>query len=65
MTIKELKSIRSAIRHAKQLIQELACEDYPFTEFEDKDLSDMFYELNDMCVAFTAKIEAAEAAAND
>lgn len=62
MTIKELKCLHSAIWHVKELIEELDCEDYPFTEFQDPDLCKMFYELNDMSIAITKKIDEAEAA---
>lgn len=64
MDIKSLTVIRTAIRNAKDIIEELACEDYPNTPFEDpfedKDLSDMFYQLNSMGMALTEKIKSME-----
>lgn len=60
MDIKSLTVIRTAIRSAKYIIEELACEDYPYTPFEDKDLSDMFYQLNSMVMALTEKIKSME-----
>lgn len=49
MTKKELNVIWTALNHAKEVIQNLACENYPCTPFEDPELRDMFYQLNDMC----------------
>lgn len=60
MDIKSLTVIRTAIRSAQDIIEEIACEDYPHTPFEDKDLSDMFYQLNSMAMALTEKIESME-----
>ena len=53
MDIKSLTVIRTAIRSAQDIIEEIACEDYPHTPFEDKDLSDIFYQLNRMVMALT------------
>ena len=60
MDIKSLTVIRTAIRSASDIIEELACEDYPNTPFEDKDLRDMFYQLNIMAAALTEKMESME-----
>lgn len=60
MTKKELTVIQHCIRNAKESIEELACENYPFTDFYDKELADMFLELNNMCITITRKIEALE-----
>lgn len=60
MTTKEMKTILFAIRNAKTAIEELACENYPDTEFEDEDFREMFYKLNDMCITINEKIDAAE-----
>ena len=62
MTVKEMNCIISAIRNAKEAIAQLACENYPFTGFED-DFGEMHYKLNEMCIAISKKIDAAEAAA--
>ena len=65
MTIKEMKTILFAIRNAKASIEELACENYPDTEFEDEDFRNMFYSLNDMCITINEKIYAAEKGATE
>ena len=58
MTAKELRVVYSAIWHAKETIEELCCADYPYTEFEDKELRDMFYTLNRMCITLNGKMAA-------
>ena len=63
MTVKEMNCMREAIRCAQNVIEQLACENYPYTEFEDEDFHSMFYQLNGMCIAIGKKIEAAKAAA--
>lgn len=60
MTKKELTVIQNCIRNAKSSIEELACENYPFTEFCDRELGEMFYTLNDMGRTLSRKIEALE-----
>ena len=60
MDIKSLTVIRTVIWNARDIIEELACEDYPNTPFEDKDLCDMFYQLNDMAIALTEKMKSME-----
>lgn len=61
MTPKELTIIQNCIRNAKASIEVLACDNYPFSEFKDPDLRDMFYSLNDMSQAITRKLEEMEA----
>ena len=58
MTKKELTVILKALSHAQDAIEDLACENHPWTPFEDPELSDMFYRLNDMCIAVNKKLEA-------
>ena len=58
MTKKELNVIWKALSHAQEVIEDLACENYPWTPFEDPELSDMFYRLNDMCITVNRKMEA-------
>lgn len=65
MTIKEMKTILFAIRNAKAAIEELACEHYPDTAFEDEEFRTMFYSLNDMCITINEKIEDAEKGATE
>ena len=60
MTVKELRCVHSSIWHTKELIEQLACEDYPYTAFEDETLRDMFYQLNDMCIEINKRIDAKE-----
>lgn len=57
MTKKELKVIRSCISAAQDAIEHLATENYPYTDFCDEDLSDIFYQLNSMCILLTDKME--------
>ena len=59
MTKKELNVIWKALNHAQEVIEDLACETYPWTPFEHPELSDMFYRLNDMCITVNKKLEAA------
>lgn len=65
MTTKEMKTILFAIRNAKTAIEELACEHYPDTEFQDEDFRKMFYTLNDMCITINEKIDDAEKGATE
>ena len=58
MTKKELTVILKALSHAQDVIEELACENFPRTEFKDADFRGMFYRLNDMCISVNKKLEA-------
>ena len=58
MTKKELNVILKALNHAQEIIEDLACENYPWTPFEDPELRDMFYRINDMCITVNRKMEA-------
>ncbi len=58
MDKKSLEIIRDAIWHVKNTISTLACEHYPVTPFSDDDLGKMFYDLNDMYIAISKKIDA-------
>ena len=49
---------KKALNHAQEVIEDLACENYPRTPFEDPELRDMFYRLNDMCITVNRKMEA-------
>ena len=59
MTEKELQVIWSALTHAQETIEYLACENHPWTAFEDQEMSNLFYQLNDMCITVNKKLEAA------
>ena len=58
MTKNELDVIWKTLTHAKEVIQDLACENYPWTPFEEPELHDMFYRLNEMCITVNRKMEA-------
>ena len=58
MTKKELNVILKSLSHAQDVIEDLACENYPWSTFKDNELRDMFYRLNDMCLTIDKKLEA-------
>lgn len=65
MTINEMRCIQEAIRNARVAIDCLAeREDVSYPRFKDEDFRKMFYQLNDMSLAISDKIKAAEAAAS-
>lgn len=57
MNKKELTAILYALQNAQDTIETLACENYPYTAFQDEDLRRMFYRLNDMCLTIDKKLE--------
>lgn len=57
MTIKELKQIRNSLYNARDTVEILATENYPFTDFEDEEIRDIFYNLNEMAITITNKID--------
>ena len=57
MNEKALRVIHDAIRHARDSIGDLACENYPFTNFSDARLEKLFYGLNDMDIEVTKIID--------
>lgn len=59
MTKKELSVILNSIRNAQNNIEALGFENYPYGMAEDEDIRKMYYELNDMCILLTAKINGA------
>lgn len=59
MTKKELNVILNSVRHAQNNIEVLGFENYPYGMAEDEDIRKMYYELNDMCILLTAKINRA------
>lgn len=59
MTKKELSVILNSVRHAQNNIEVLGFENYPYGMAEDEDIRKMYYELNDMCILLSAKIEGA------
>ena len=57
MNKNKLKAILNCISTAEDSISLLACDNFPYGAFEDKELKDMFYQLNDMCLLLRKKIE--------
>lgn len=60
MTIKELKQIRNAVWHARETVELLATENFPFTDIEDAEIRDIFYNLNEMSITISNKIDILE-----
>lgn len=60
MTIKELKQIRNSLYNARDTVEILGTENYPFTNFEDKEIRDIFYNLNEMAITISNKIHVLE-----
>ena len=58
MSKNELMAIKAALNCASDIIQHLCTEDYPETDFGDKEIKEMFYELNSMVLKIYAKIKA-------
>ena len=56
MSIKHLEVIQSAIRNARNSIEILSCENYPYTDFFDEELEKMFVDLSKMSILLTKKI---------
>lgn len=59
MDEKSLNVIQESIRHTMSLMRLLACENYPYTEFKDRDIGRMYYELNVMSICISNKLDAA------
>ena len=57
MNEKVLDVILSALRHARDTVEALACENYPYTAFYDERLKEIFYDLNDMNIKVTKIID--------
>ena len=57
MTKKELRLIRGSITNAMNAIELLACDNYPYTGFNDDDFRKMYYQLNGMCLKICEKME--------
>jgi hypothetical protein len=55
MTAKQLQVIHEVLWAAKETIQLLACDDYPYGEFKDEELCKMYFTLNEMCIKVTNK----------
>lgn len=60
MYIRKLKTILAALRHARETIELLATEKFPYTDFEDDEIRAMFYELNNMAIVMSNKIDVLE-----
>ena len=57
MEIRKLKTILAALRNARDTIEMLATENFPYTDFEDEEIGKMFYELNKMAITMSNKID--------
>ena len=51
-------AIKAALNCASDIIQHLCTEDYPATDFVDKEIKEMFYELNSMVLKIYDKLKA-------
>lgn len=63
MNKKELTVILNSVRHARNNIDVLGFENYPYGMTKDKDIQKMYYELNDMCILLSTKIKGASSKA--
>lgn len=57
MNEKALVVILDALRHARDTVEALACENYPYTDFYDDRFEEIFYDLNDMNIKVTKIID--------
>ena len=56
MDIKKLETILTVLRSVRETVELLAAENFPFTDFEDPELGEIFYRLNDMAITIANKI---------
>ena len=56
MEIRKLEAILTVLRSARETVELLAAENFPFTDFEDPELGEIFYKLNDMSITIANKI---------
>ena len=56
MSIKHLEVIQNAIRNARNALEILTCENYPYTDFPDEEFEKMFADLSKMSLLITKKI---------
>lgn len=56
MEIRKLEAIFTVLRSARETVELLAAENFPFTDFEDPELGEIFYKLNDMSITIANKI---------
>ena len=59
MKKRELESIQYAVRCAQNIIESLGFENYPYGMTEDKDIRELYYDLNDICILLSKKIKKA------
>ena len=57
MNEKALVVILDALRHARDTVEVLACENYPYTDFYDDRFKEIFYDLNDMNIKVSKIID--------
>ena len=60
MTKRELEAIQHGVRCAQNIIEALGYENYPYGITEDRDIQEMYYELNDMLIMLSKKIQKAK-----
>ena len=58
MSKNEIEAIRAALICAADTIQHLGTKNYPYTDFEDREIEEMFYSLNTMILKLHEKIKA-------
>lgn len=56
MEIKKLEAILTVLRSARDTVEILAAENFPFTDFEDPELGEIFYKLDGMAITIANKI---------
>lgn len=56
MSKNEIEAIRAALICAADTIQHLGTKNYPYTDFEDREIEEMFYSLNAMILKLHDKI---------
>lgn len=56
MTKKELRAILNCLRAAKDTVETFGTKNYPYTDFEDREIREMYYRLNDMCITISDRL---------
>lgn len=56
MEIRKLEAILTVLRSARETVELLAAENFPFTDFEDPVFGEIFYNLNDMSITIANEI---------
>ena len=56
MNKQELRLIRNIIANAMDAVGLFACDNYPYTDFQDDYFREVFYQLNDIGFSISKKI---------